>query len=301
LFKATLAVLNIVMQTLNWSFGAQLDAQSLEPSQVIDLLKKHKVLVVQNASINTQQCLVDYAQKIGKLFPQVSYYKITPTTELDYYTGSDIGVDDLTSVTAPGLPKSIDLNDWHQDGASYTDKRMIGIATVKFSKSDGNELLGDTSFCNLKGIYDSLSDPIKNLLSQLEIEHTSTFYRNHHYYLSLAMQHALKSGNIKDVVAAIFKLKTHIPTPFVDKIVKNNDWLNFSPKDHPRLLNLSEAESDAIVNMLKQQLNNPAWIYQHRWRPDQIVIWDNRYVLHRKIDNAGINTTRKFWRVQIEV
>lgn len=290
------------MQQLNWSFGAVVDQQQVLPDQIIDLVQQHKVLVIQNADISTQQELVEYAHSVGKLFPQVKYHEIDKDVKLDYYTGDTLGVDDLSTDTSTGPVGSVDSEDWHQDAASYSNSRMIGVATIQFDKQfDQTQIIGDTSFCNLKGIYDSLSVPMQQLLAGVTVEHTSAFLRNQHYFMSLAMMKALKTGNIKSVAMASINLKKHIPKPFVDKLVKDGTWLNFSPKDSPRIPELTEAESCAIVDLLKQQINNASWIYQHRWQPNQLVIWDNRYVLHRRIDNASINTRRNFWRVQIEI
>jgi alpha-ketoglutarate-dependent taurine dioxygenase len=290
------------MQHLNWSFGAIVDQQHILPAGIVDLVKQHKVLVIQNATISTQQELVEYAQSVGKLFPQVKYHKIDEVNKLDYYTGDTTGVDDLSTTTNTGPVGSVDAEDWHQDAASYSNRRMIGMATIQFDKQfDQTQIIGDTSFCNLKGIYDSLSLPMRQLLAGVTVEHTSAFFRNQHYFMSLAIMQALKTGDAKSIAMASINLKKHIPKPFVDKLVKDNNWLNFSPKDCPRILELTEAESRAIIDLLTQQINNSSWIYQHRWQPNQLVIWDNRYVLHRRIDNASINTRRNFWRVQIEI
>lgn len=287
------------MQKLNWSFGTLVDQADISPEEIFALVEQHKVLVIQNACISDQQSLVEYAQSVGKLFPQVSYYNIDPTNRLEYYTDKNVGVDDLSGMTSPGPAGSVDIEDWHQDAATYSSRRMIGMASVQFDSAGA--IIGDTSFCNLKGIYDSLSVPMKQLLLSATVEHTSTFYRNQHYFLSSAMQHALKKGDIKSVAMAVLNFKKHMPAPLVDKFVVDDKWLNFSPKDNPRILELTEAENLAVVGMLKKQINNPVWIYQHRWQPNQLVVWDNRQVLHRRINNASVESIRNFWRVQIEI
>jgi alpha-ketoglutarate-dependent taurine dioxygenase len=289
------------MKHLNRSFGVQLTKDQIESSKhLTELIDTFKVVVVDGAGINSEQDLIDFASPLGQLFPKVAYHDLTDAIKLDYYTGTQVGVDDLTIQTQSGLVNSIDMEDWHQDAASYSSKRMIGCAHVK-TLVNNNQCIGDTSFCNLQGIYYSLSDCFRTFLKTLTVEHTSRFYREQHYFISQTLQDALKSNNIKNVAMSLAQLKSRIPRPFVDKFVKENDWINFSPKDEPKFLELSPAESSSVCELLKKQIANPIWQYQHRWHSDQVVLWDNRYVLHRRIDNAGVNTTRTFWRVQIEV
>jgi taurine dioxygenase len=289
------------MKHLNRSFGVQINKDQIESiAQLKELVDTFKLVVVEDVDINSEQDLINFATAIGKLFPQVAYHDLTDTIKLDYYTGTQVGVDNLTMQTQSGLVNSVDMEDWHQDAASYSSKRMIGCAHVKTSM-DNNQCIGDTSFCNLQGIYYSLSECFQDFLKTLTVEHSSRFYYEQHYFISQTVQHALKSNNIKDVAMALAKLKSRIPRPFVDKFVKENNWINFSPKDEPKFLELSSAESFAICELFKKQIANPIWQYQHRWQSNQVVLWDNRCLLHRRIDNAGVDATRTFWRVQIEI
>lgn len=301
-YRSTAAgTVNIAMKHLNHSFGVQVDQEQIQDtSQLLSLIDAHKIVVIENAKIDSEQDLINFATKIGKTFPQVSYYDIAPDIKLDFYKNNNIGVDDLTIQTKSGLIDSIDIEDWHQDAASYHHTKMIGCAHVK-SPAAESECIGDTAFCNLQGIYHSLSDSFKSFLKTLTIEHSSLFYREQDYFISKTLQTALKSNNIKEVIMSLVKLKNYTPKPFVNKFINDDGCINFSPKDSPRFLDLTPAESNIICDLLKKQITNPIWQYQHRWNNNQIVLWDNRYVLHRRIDNAGINTTRTFWRIQIEI
>jgi taurine dioxygenase len=51
---------------------------------------------------------------------------------------------------------------------------------------------------------------------------------------------------------------------------------------------LPRAESDAILQKLFDHQEEPRFVYEHVWRPGDIVMWDNRCTLHARTDfSAG--------------
>jgi taurine dioxygenase len=47
---------------------------------------------------------------------------------------------------------------------------------------------------------------------------------------------------------------------------------------------LPRAESDAILQKLFDHQEQPMFVYEHVWRPDDILMWDNRCTLHARKD-----------------
>ena len=44
---------------------------------------------------------------------------------------------------------------------------------------------------------------------------------------------------------------------------------------------MPDAESRRLLDELLAHTTRPECIYQHRWQPSDLVMWDNRCVLHR--------------------
>jgi len=47
---------------------------------------------------------------------------------------------------------------------------------------------------------------------------------------------------------------------------------------------LSDAEGDALLNALFDHQEQPQFIYEHVWRPHDLLMWDNRCTLHARTD-----------------
>jgi len=47
------------------------------------------------------------------------------------------------------------------------------------------------------------------------------------------------------------------------------------------VLGMSEADGGALIEALMQSLTRPEAVYSHRWRPGDVLIWDQRATLHR--------------------
>jgi taurine dioxygenase len=51
-----------------------------------------------------------------------------------------------------------------------------------------------------------------------------------------------------------------------------------------RIIDLPAAESRALLAELFDHVERPEFAYEHRWRPGDVLIWDNRCVIHARND-----------------
>jgi alpha-ketoglutarate-dependent taurine dioxygenase len=59
------------------------------------------------------------------------------------------------------------------------------------------------------------------------------------------------------------------------------------------ILGMSEAEGTALLDQLLQHATQRQFVYAHRWRKGDLVMWDNRCLLHRAVANYETGKDRR--------
>ncbi|MBJ7252295.1 MAG: TauD/TfdA family dioxygenase [Acetobacteraceae bacterium] len=62
---------------------------------------------------------------------------------------------------------------------------------------------------------------------------------------------------------------------------------------------MTEAESRALIDRLMAHATEDRFIYSHRWKPGDLLIWDNRAVLHRATPFASTTERRHMVRTTV--
>jgi alpha-ketoglutarate-dependent taurine dioxygenase len=59
------------------------------------------------------------------------------------------------------------------------------------------------------------------------------------------------------------------------------------------ILGMPAAEGGALLAELLAHATRPEFVYAHRWRPGDLVMWDNRVLLHRLVLGEGLRQHRR--------
>jgi taurine dioxygenase len=153
---------------------------------------------------------------------------------------------------------------WHTDGSW---RRVTGHATLIYGEvmpTSG----GETHFCDMYGAYEALSPAWKARIATMRAVHNLDFSRNRRHGED-PMTEAQRAA-----------------VPPVDHPV-----VRTHPETGRKCLFLGD-HAESIVGMpydegrdLIEELNalaiRPELVYEHRWTPRQLIVWDNRCTLHR--------------------
>ncbi len=66
-----------------------------------------------------------------------------------------------------------------------------------------------------------------------------------------------------------------------------------------RINELSYDESDAILSYLYDHMIKPQFFYRHNWRANDLVLWDNRSLMHCAVGDYRPEQTRHMHRTTI--
>lgn len=153
---------------------------------------------------------------------------------------------------------------FHSDGAHReTPYRATTLFAIKIPSRGG-----ETLFANLYKAYETLPDAMKRRLDGLMI-------RNIYSYDSVSRD-AFDENDPKNSVATHPLIRVH-PESGRKALYINRLMTRY-------IVGMDRAESDGLLNELFDQTERPEFIYEHRWTPGDLVIWDNRCVNHARND-----------------
>jgi taurine dioxygenase len=131
---------------------------------------------------------------------------------------------------------------------------------------------GDTLFADQQAAYDDLSAAMKQQLQGLRAEHV--------YYLKYD---ELQSRN--PWRQSLTDEQRALNPPRLQSIVQqhpvggfNTLWVN--PHFTSRIDGLPEKEGRELLQFLFEHTTKPRYVYRHKWKPFDIVFWDNRALMH---------------------
>jgi alpha-ketoglutarate-dependent 2,4-dichlorophenoxyacetate dioxygenase len=66
-----------------------------------------------------------------------------------------------------------------------------------------------------------------------------------------------------------------------------------------RIKGMSVDDSEALLKQLLAHITQRQFVYTHRWRPNDLVMWDNRCTLHRGTDFDDLRFVRDMRRATV--
>ena len=139
--------------------------------------------------------------------------------------------------------------------------------------------------------YETLSAGMKRLLKGLEAVHD--FAHADKLYFSkrkdggrLSQTQKAKTPPVEHPV-----VRTHPVT--------GREALFVNPGFASRFVDMSEEESQPLLQYLFQHATQPAFVYRHQWRPHDLVFWDNRCTMHQGVRDYGPESHRHMHRTTI--
>jgi alpha-ketoglutarate-dependent taurine dioxygenase len=124
---------------------------------------------------------------------------------------------------------------------------------------------GDTEFANTALAYDALPDDTKRGIAGLRVVFRPAFDTSQR-----AVDHPL--------------VRTHPDTGRKALYLGNHST---------HILGMPEAKGAALLGELLEHATQPQFVYAHRWRVGDLVMWDNRCLLHRAVLDADTGKYRR--------
>jgi taurine dioxygenase len=173
----------------------------------------------------------------------------------------------LSNVGADGRPNRVHPDRgtlvWHTD-ASF--QRRPALATILYAEAAPRSG-GHTLFADTLSAFEALSEADREWLGGLRAEHDLGISREKAGYGPLPPTQRAKVPPVEHPL-----VRTHPPT--------GRRGLYFGSHAQ-RIAGMPEHESAGLIERLMAHVTEPRFVYDHAWAPGDLLMWDNRAVLHR--------------------
>ena len=153
---------------------------------------------------------------------------------------------------------------WHTDGSW---QRVTGHATIIYGEVMP-ETGGETHFCDMYGAYERLSDAWKARIAGLRAVHNLDFSRTRRHGEDLMTEEQKRAKPPVDQPI----VRTHPETG--RKCLYLGDHAEY-------IVGMPYDEGRDIIEQLNAMAPHPDLTYEHRWKAGELIVWDNRCLMHR--------------------
>jgi taurine dioxygenase len=154
--------------------------------------------------------------------------------------------------------------EWHTDGSW---SRVSGQATIIYGEVMP-ETGGETHFCDMYEAYERLDASWKTRIASLRAVHNLDFSRTRrHGEDPMTDEQRLAKPPVDQPI-----VRTHPETG--RRCIYLGDHAEY-------IVGMPYAEGRALIEELNARAVHPDLTYEHRWKPHELILWDNRCVMHR--------------------
>ncbi len=172
---------------------------------------------------------------------------------------------------------------WHTDHTNHLrPPKYTSLYAVALPASGG-----DTAVANMRAGYEALPDTLRRRVEGMK---TVNVFQG-----SAAANY---SGVSADAQAE------RKPEPVLQPLVRTNPEngrkaLYFHPVKTENIVGMDASASQALLNELMEHAIRDEFVYRHKWRKGDMLIWDNRAALHRAHFDYDPNEYRLLYRVLV--
>jgi alpha-ketoglutarate-dependent 2,4-dichlorophenoxyacetate dioxygenase len=183
-----------------------------------------------------------------------------------------VGMNDVSNLAKDGAPldrasrqRLFNLGNmlWHSDSSFRAIPAKYSLLSARVVNPRG----GNTEFADMRAAYDALDDETKAAIEDLVCEHSLVYSRG-----SLGML------DYSEEERAMFR-------PVRQRLVRTHPVTGrkslYLSSHAGAIIGMPMPEARILLRDLNEHATQPKFVYVHRWRPGDLVMWDNRQMMHR--------------------
>lgn len=201
--------------------------------------------------------------------------KFARQSNLDIETGKPIPNDDMRMI----YQKANYF--WHSDSSFKKTPSLCSILTARICPAEG----GNTEFLNMRAAWNALPPIMQATVQPLVAEHALAYSRDR-------------------VQKGILSAKSLAELPPVKQRLYQDNPINgrralYIGAHAGHIVDWPEPIGKSILAELQLRAEQPEFILSHAWREGDVIVWDNRAVLHRATYYDAVKYKRLMQRTTI--
>ena len=257
--------MTLTVTPLEATLGARVTGLGLETAdeavwgEVEDAFHAHALLVFPGLAPSTEQ-QVAFARRFGEI------ERLTPNPDVLAVPISNI---DREGNLLPEENESVKVlrgnEGWHTDSSYMPLAAKASVLSARIVPDHG----GETEWADMRAAYEELPDALRERIQELEAYHSL-------YHSQSKIGHQAEAGGISG-----FHTEGAPRRPLVKIHPVTERPALYIGRHAYGIPGLSEENSEALLDELLGFACQVPRTWRHTWTPGDLVIWDNRAVLHR--------------------
>ena len=166
---------------------------------------------------------------------------------------------------------------WHSDSSFRAVPATYSLLSGRIVVAKG----GDTEFADMRAAYEALDDATKAEIEELVCEHSLMFSREQLGFTEFSAEERVAMRPVRQRLVRTHPVTGRKSLFLAAHIGTIEGW--------------PVPEARAFIRDLMEHATQPRFVYAHWWRQWDLVMWDNRQVMHRvrRFDDTQVRDVRR--------
>ena len=245
----------------------------------------HQIVVVRDQSLSPQEQF-EFSARFGPIEQQENHQFSHPENDKVVILSNEIRDDG----TAVGVVDAGDF--WHSDSSHHAVPVTLTILQSVVNPRSG----GTTDFCNMYAAFSALPDQVKEKVAG----------RSGIHHVSKALNPRVVISNNRPDAKAYYEKQVASRAKVAQPIVRTHEEtgrqaLYVSPRFTIGIEGMEDAEAQPLLDQLFASINDSLrpYHYLHRYRDGDLILWDNRCLVHRAMGGYKLPDIRRMHRTTV--
>ena len=234
-------------------------------AEIVAAMDVYAVAVFPNQPLTDEQQIA-FSARFGPLETTRQAHRADFKPRLNLHISDISNIDDNSRVMSAddrrrmsGLANRL----WHTDSSFKATPAKYSLLSARIVPSSG----GDTQFADLRAAYDALPDKKKREIEGLVAMHSIIYSRS-------------------TIGFSDFTPEEHAALPPVPQVIvrthpgSGRKTLYLASHAH-EIVGMPVPEARVLLHELMDHATQPQFVFTHRWKAGDLVIWDDRCTMHR--------------------